>query len=72
MAQTDEANDIVSAIYMYALQLCVFYLINLNKGRWERYPDTISFSRYRSLKDTINNSLSHSYSSFNFYVLESL
>ena len=40
MAQADEANDIVSAIY--ALQLCVFYLIYINKDRWERYPDTPS------------------------------
>ena len=70
MTQTDEANDIVSAIY--ALQLCVFYLIYLNKGRWERYPVTPSYSRYRSRKDTINNSLSRSYNSFNFYVLKSL
>ena len=38
MTQTDEANDIVSAIY--TLQLCVFYLIHFKKGRWERYPDT--------------------------------
>ena len=37
MTQADEANVIVSAIY--ALQLCVFYLIHLNNSRWERYPD---------------------------------
>ena len=40
MAQTDEAKDIVFDIY--ALQLCVFYLIYLNKDRWERFPDTPS------------------------------
>ena len=40
MAQTDVANVIVSVIY--ALQSYVFYLIYLNKGRWERYPDTPS------------------------------
>ena len=40
MVQADEANDIVFAIY--ALELCAFYLIYLNKGRWERYPDTPS------------------------------
>ena len=33
-------NGIVSAIY--ALQLCLFYFIYLNKGRWERYADTLS------------------------------
>ena len=41
MAHTDEANDIVSV--KYALQVCVFYLINFNKGRiWEPFPDTPS------------------------------
>ena len=40
IAQTAEANVIVSATY--ALQLCVFYLIYLNKGRWERYLDNPS------------------------------
>ena len=38
MTQTDEANVIVSAIF--ALQLCVFYLIYLNEDRWEPIPDT--------------------------------
>ena len=37
VAQSDEANDNFSAIY--ALLLCVFYLIYLNNGRWERSPD---------------------------------
>ena len=72
MAQTDEANDIVYAIYALQLSVHVFYLIYLNKGRWEWYPDIPSFFRYRSLKDTINNFQSHSYNSFNFYVLKSL
>ena len=40
MAHTEEANDIVSV--KYALQVCIFYLIYFNKGRWEPFPDTPS------------------------------
>ena len=38
MTQTNEAHDIASAKYALQLNVCVFYLIYLNKGRWEWYP----------------------------------
>ena len=50
--------------------MCI--LLNLFKQRQMTTISRHSFSWYRSLKGTINNSLPHSYNSLNFYVLKSL
>ena len=52
MTHTDEANDIVSVKICIA-SMCI--LLNLLQQRQMRTDSRYSFSRYRSLKDTINN-----------------